>query len=317
MNCEWVQERITLYLYQELSESEQETLERHTAACESCADALRREQNFLRALSERPAMPERDSLLAASRRDLMRSVRRLDGSHAPQGPLSWWRDLEASLAAFWRPAWQPVMACALLLMGFSVGRLWQPDATPSDPVRQASLLPGAASEASLAGIQSVSVDPEHGGVEIVVEEVIRRTISGQPTEPRIRGLLLSAVKSYPNSGLRLDTLDVLARRVEDPEVRRTLLEAMVEDENAGVRLRALDALRSHKEDPEVRQSLILVLRQDSNPGMRVHAIDLLTENPDRDLVGAFQDLMGSERNAYVRMQFSRTLQDLNASVDRF
>jgi hypothetical protein len=34
-------------------------------------------------------------------------------------------------------------------------------------------------------------------------------------------------------------------------------------------------------------------------------------------VGVFQDLMDREPNNYVRMQFRRTLQDLNASVERF
>jgi hypothetical protein len=92
---------------------------------------------------------------------------------------------------------------------------------------------------------------------------------------------------------------------------------MLEDENPGIRLKALDALSAHKENPDVRQALVRVLRQDDNPGMRVHAIDLLAENPGRDLVGVFQDLMDREPNNYVRMRFSRTLQDLNASVDRF
>jgi hypothetical protein len=76
-------------------------------------------------------------------------------------------------------------------------------------------------------------------------------------------------------------------------------------------------MRSRTADPAVRQALVKVLREDNNPGMRVHAIDLLIENPSRDLVGVLQDVIDSDRNNYVRLQCSRTLQELNASVDRF
>jgi hypothetical protein len=223
------------------------------------------------------------------------------------------------LASLWRPAWQPVGALALLVAGFWMGQAFDPASRniPSDAPLEASLVPTAPLETALAGIQSVAINPEQDEVEIVVEEVTRRKIIGHPRDPNIRKLLLSTVRGYPNSGVRLDTLDILTRGVADSDVRETLLVAMVEDENPGVRLKALEALRSRSDDPAVRQALVKVLREDSNPGMRVHAIDLLTENPGRDLVGVLQDVIDSERNNYVRLQCSRTLQDLNASVDRF
>jgi len=322
MNCDWVKGNITLYLYQELSEAEQDQIEEHAESCEGCARALAQERRFLQALSSRPAAPAPDSLLAECRHDLMRSVYRADraGDPARPGLFSWWPQVERTLASQWRPAWQPVGALALLLMGFGMGRAFDPavrQGAGSNPPLEASLFPAAPLETALAGIQSVAINPEQGQVEIVVEEVTRRKIIGQPQDPNIRKLLLSTMRGYPNSGVRLDTLDILTHRVEDRDVRETLLEVMVEDENPGVRLKALDALRSRTEDPAVRQALVKVLREDSNPGMRVHAIDLLTENPGRDLVGVLQDVIDSERNNYVRLQCSRTLQELNASVDRF
>lgn len=319
MSCDWVKASITLYLYQELDEGEQNRLEEHTETCESCAQALQDERHFLQALNERPVAELSHTLLAECRHDLMRSVYREERAPSREGLMSWWPGVERVLASLWRPAWQPAAVTALLLVGFFGGRFSYQAGSPdrSGDTLQASLFPSGAAETALAGIQSVAVDPEQGNVQIVVEEVTRRTIIGQPQDPRIQALLLSAVRNYPNSGVRLDTLDILTKRAEDPDIRRTLLEAMLEDENPGIRLKALDALRAHTNNPDVRQALVRVLRQDENPGMRVHAIDLLTENPGRDLVGVFQDLMDREPNNYVRMQFRRTLQDLNASVERF
>jgi hypothetical protein len=81
-------------------------------------------------------------------------------------------------------------------------------------------------------------------------------ISGLSSDPEIHGLLLASVRSAPNSGVRLDSLDVLRGQAEDPEVRRALLGSMLGDHNPGVRLKALDALRPHMADPEVRNALV-------------------------------------------------------------
>jgi hypothetical protein len=322
MNCDWVKGNITLYLYHELSLAYQDQVEEHADSCESCARVLAHEKRFLQTLSSRPPAAAPDSLLAECRHDLMRSVYRADraGDAAGSGLFAWWPGVERMLASLWRPAWQPVGALALLVAGFWMGHAFNPSASQrasGNAPMEASLIPTAPLESALAGIQSVAINPEQNQVEIVVEEVTRRKIIGRPQDPNIRKLLLSTMRGYPNSGVRLDTLEILTRGVDDSDVRATLLEAMVEDENPGVRLKALEAMRSRTADPAVRQALVKVLREDSNPGMRVHAIDLLIENPSRDLVGVLQDVIDSERNNYVRLQCSKTLQELNASVDRF
>jgi HEAT repeat protein len=147
--------------------------------------------------------------------------------------------------------------------------------------------------------------------------VTRRTIRGSSQDPNIRGLLISTVKDYPNSGVRMESLDALTLRASDHEVRGALLATMIEDPNPGVRLKALEALKPHHDYPDVRQGLVRILQQDDNPGMRVQAIELLTEKPDRELVGVLQTLVEGEPNNYVRLRMQRTLQDLNASVNRF
>jgi hypothetical protein len=271
----------------------------------------------LRALHERPKADVSEALVAQSRHDLMRAVYREDRGRATRNSSSWWERLERGFAASMRPAWQPAAALALVVVGFYVGRATDGGGLLNSGrprVSEASFLPLPASGGE---IQSVQMNSDQDRVEIVVEEVMRRTISGSPRDPQIRSLLISTVKEYPSSGVRLDSLNVLTERVQDRDVRQALTAAMVEDDNPGVRLRALAALEAFQDDPAVKSALIRVLQQDRNPGMRVHAIEILTESPDRELVGLLQGVVRTEPNNYVRLRCQRTLQALNASVETY
>ena len=217
-----------------------------------------------------------------------------------------------------RVAWQPTAAMALLAVGFYAGRFVEPASTRDiqaigSGTQQSSMAPIAA----FGDIQSVTLNRGQDEVEIVVEEMTRRTIRGAPGDPRIRSLLISTVREYPSSGVRLDTLDILSAGAGDREVRGALRELMIGDRNPGVRQQAFEALKPHRGDPDTRQAFVEVLLHDDNPGMRVQAIDILTENPDRDLVGLLQGLVERDQNSYIRLRSRRVLHDLNASVDKF
>jgi hypothetical protein len=315
-----IRDTITLYLYNDLDDREREAFEAELESNPELARAVESERRFLQRLNQRTDREAPHALLAECRHDLMRSVYRLENERGQQsGFAAWLSNIAAPLRSL-RLAWQPTAAMALLFAGFYAGRtldhLPRFGAAPAggQPVAEASLIGSAG---SLRDIQSVEVDPDNGSVEIVVEEVTRRTIRGSSQDPNIRSLLITTVTDYPNSGVRLDSLDALMPRAADRDVRRALLETMAGDRNPGVRLKALEALKPQHENPEVRQGLVRILQQDDNPGMRVQAIELLTENPDRELVGVLQTLVEQEPNNYVRLRMLRTLHDLNATVDRF
>ena len=306
MSCEQIQSQVSLYLYGELPPNDTEALEEHVEACASCASALDEERRFFATMNARASAEVSHSLLAECRHDLMREVYRTQPEPVtPWGRLAAW--ITAGSGS--RVPWQPALIVASLVAVFFMGR----STSPATGGPTLALQP----ETALMGIESIVLDPQRNRVEIVVEEVSRRIITGRPNDPEIHGLLLSTVRSASSSGVRLDSLDILTQSVEDLNVRRTLLESMLRDRNPGVRLKALEAVRRHNGDPEVRHALVEVLRRDSNPGMRVYAIDMLTERPDRGLVGVLQELVETEGNEYVRLQSRRILQDLNASVDRF
>jgi len=336
--CEWVKDRTSLYLYDELSPQDRRTVEEHAAACADCAQALDAGGRFLELLEQRPETQVPEALLTGCRRDLMRAVRHGTGWRAAAA--AWSAAFFDGLAG-WRLVWQPAFAAALLAVGFYAGRGFEtaPAASPAErgsaaaqaprpgaaeaprsnagearpPVAPVGAAGGAARPVELGDIRSIEFEPERELVRISVEEVHYLTIEGSPGEPEIRDLLIAAVREYPASGVRLETLEALATRSGDPAVREALLAAMLRDENPGVRLKALSALESHHEQPGVRQALVHVLRRDPNPGMRVKAVDLLTQNPDRNLVGVLQERVTVEANNYVRLKCGSTLRVLDAS----
>jgi len=317
MNCESIQTKITLYLYGELGADETEALEDHIESCRNCARELEESRVFFATMNERPMASVSHNLLAECRHDLMREV-----YHVEAEPLSLWNRVMGWLSGSnGNPGWRPAIAVASLAMAFALGRGTSPNSPdtltlPGGPPHSAQAV-SLGSEPVLTGIESVARDPNANKVQIVVEEFNPRTITGSPQDPRIQQLLLSTVRSAPNEGARLESLDILTERVGDGEVRQMLLDSMLRDRNPGVRLKALEALSKQKDDPDVRTALIEVLRRDVNAGMRVNAIDLLTEQPDRQIVGVLQELVETEGHDYVRMRSKKVLQDLNASVDTF
>jgi len=296
-----LRDKISLYLYDELPAAERDRVEAEIQTSAEFSATVENERRFLEGLNARRDVKPPDALLAECRQDLMRAVYH---EHPPAAPT--WLQSFFGMFSGSGMAWQPVGALALIAIGFFGGRSWNQE-QQTQP--QASEL---AANNSFSNVQSVEMDA--GQVRIVLDE--RRTIEGAPNDPMINGLLISSSQS-PNSGLRLESLDVLQRRSDNRGVREALISALLADANPGVRLKALAALAPHRRDPNVRQALVATLQSDGNAGIRVQAIDLLTAEPDRELVGILQELVQHETNNYIRFVSQQTLHDLNASVDNY
>jgi hypothetical protein len=138
----------------------------------------------------------------------------------------------------------------------------------------------------------------------------RVTMEGSLDDPRIQQVLLYAVKSYDNPGIRRESLDALRAGRDKPIVRQALLYTMQHDPNLGVQLAALDEVRGLEWDADLRQAFLGVLTQDQNDGMRVAAIDVLTSHADETLLPTFERVAASDMSAYVRMKSAIALRNL-------
>lgn len=299
MTCDAVKQDFTLYLYGELDFQQEENIEQHLAACAACRQELESMRTFHTAMDRQESEPSPE-LLMACRRELRArtSALRQASDNSIWARLRRFALVTVPSAAFLRP----VGALALLAFGFTGGRLWDVSRDANEP--------------AALRVRNLTAN-EQGGVDLIVEEVRQKTVSGRLNDSRIRGMLLAAATDPSDPGLRARTLDVLKEQCEQSDVRRALLRALAWDSNPGVRLKAIEALRPVSRDPETRRVLAQVLLQDENPGIRTQAVDLLASDVEIDVIGTLQEVMVRESNPYIRQKSLKALREANASVETF
>jgi hypothetical protein len=158
-------------------------------------------------------------------------------------------------------------------------------------------------EASIGGIRSITQQPGNQ-VSIKYDTISTQQTQGSLSDQRIQQLLLFAARNNYNSGLRMDSVDLLTQQPSNPNVREALIYALRYDSNPGVRLKALEGLGpSVKDDVRVRDSVLEALMSDSNPGVRTQALHLIEPvRADSSVRIVLQKLAQSDHNTYIRSQ---------------
>lgn len=316
MSCKDFEQAPALYPYGELSGQERVDFEAHLASCGGCRAALERSKRLEQLLAgSTPTAPGPD-LLVMCRQRLEEALDREQ--------LGWRALLRNWLppAAAQHPA-RAMTALTLVALGFSLGWILRPrvrtaNTEPSANVGQASMAPQTAGAdlggARINSISQVAPDPETGQVKITLNAERRVTMEGSLDDPRIRQVLVYAVKSYSNPGIRLDTLNALRQGTSDPNVLGALVYALRHDANAGVRLEALRALRKTPWDEGVSQALAAAAHADANLGVRDEAINGLVEHAvsarDESLVPTLRQLAAADSDRYVRIRSLAALRQM-------
>jgi hypothetical protein len=285
MNCDWVKANVTLYVYDELGDDARLQLEEHVEGCPQCATELQAMRGFQAALLAANPPEPTSQLLAACRMGLF------DSLSTATAQRRWWEWV------LWRPLrLAPTAAAILFLAGFGAGiaatypiAAWRGARVVANSA-SVRLLPqpmltgfGAATgwsspvvEASLAGVRGVTRQPGSPKVNVHFDAIVPQTITGLPDEPRIRQLLMFATRNFADSGVRGDSINLLAPQSQDEHIRHLLMYTMQHDGNPEVRLKALSALgRYVKGDRQVRNAVLQAAVDDRNPGVRKQAVQLL------------------------------------------
>jgi hypothetical protein len=307
MKCEWVRENITLQVYGELADDARHELEQHVARCADCAAELKAEQEFHALLSQSHAEEPSPNLLAASRMKLQEAL-----ETAQQGgfwtrlafdPANWLRQMKFS----------PALASAILIAGFAggIGTAYKIFAHPA-PIASNGVIvtPTAAAptEASITGIESITQEPGTSKIDIKYNTVSTQETQGSLNDQRIQQLLLFAARNNYNSGVRMDSVDLLTQKPETSQVRDALIYALQYDTNPGVRLKSLDGLGSFvKDDVRVRDAVLEALVNDSNPGVRIEALRMIEPvKADGSVRGVLMTLAAKDSSQYIKSQ-ARTM----------
>ena len=303
MKCEWVRENIVLQVYGELADDARHELEQHVARCADCAAELKAEQEFHALLGQDRASDPTPNLVAASRMRLQEAL-----ETAKQG--SFWSRL-AFDPANWllQMKFSPALAAAILIVGFlgGVGTTYKIYGTHVQPGPGPG--PGPVpTEASITGISSIVQEPGTNQISIKYNTVSTQEAQGSLNDQKIQQLLLYAARNNYNTGVRFDSVDLLAQKSGDMQVREALIYALQNDTNPGVRLKSIGALGNYvKDDTNVRDAVLRALVNDTNSGVRIEALRLIEPvKADGSVRGVLMALAAKDQSTYIKSQ-ARTM----------
>jgi hypothetical protein len=316
MNCKEFEDYLTLDSYGELPPEQRGPYEAHLANCGHCQAAREQARGLHEVLAQRPRLEPSPDFLAECRQALADALDR--------ERLGWHGLIREWLSFLQLPpqrvAPRVAFALSLLVFGFSLGWTLRPRSARVVPTEPESVTTSSLADADLENmrindISRVAPDPKTGDVRITMDAQRRVTVEGSLDDPHIQQLLVYAVKSYDNAGIRRDTLDALRARSKSPNVRAALLYTMEHDPNVGNRLAALDAARGMQGGDDLQRSLIEVLEHDRNMGVRVESVDLLVDQMERQgrdeaTLSALGRLATSDSNSYVRLKCASALRKL-------
>jgi anti-sigma factor RsiW len=301
MNCNWVQQNVVLYVYDELPDDARHELEQHVARCQDCAAELESTRKFRSQFAQPAAQEPSPSFLAASRMRLQEAL-----ESAEQG--GWWSRLVFDPINWLNQVrFAPALAAAIFIVGFA-GGIGATYKMVKAPVENPPVSGGTPTQASISGIESVAQQPGSNQVTIKYQTVSPQEAHGSLGDPNIQQLLLYAARNNFNAGVRMDSVDLLTQQPTNAHVREALLYALRYDSNTGIRLKALDALGPYvKDDVQVRDTVLESLMSDANPGVRIEALRLLQPvRGDSSVRIVLERLAAKDENRYIRSQ-ARTL----------
>ncbi len=281
MKCELAREIIALAVYGELPDEHGPQLERHLAECEPCRRELEAVQALSKAMSLLPVEEPSANLIARSR---MRLEEALDAVPHGSWLLRGWQRLTQGV---WRLRSAPVAVSGVLVMGLTAGGYsgYLAGEHAHDAARTAPVIHSAPTDdplADIANVSSIVQEPNTENVEVVYNRLQAETIRGSLDDPQIRQLLLVGARNRLNSGVRDNSLGLLANecrvghQCDDGPIRDALMVALRYDKSVDVRLKALEGLQPYvADDVRVRDVVLEALMKDADPRVRTQAIGLL------------------------------------------
>ena len=302
MKCDWVRQNILFYVYNELEDDARYEVEQHLARCPECATELKAARKFHATLSGMPVAEPTPNLLAASRMRLQEALETTQPGGFWQRvifePGTWLRQIRMA----------PALAAVIFIVGFGggIGATYNflANRPPTSDIAINSNPTPSVEASSVTGIRSVTQEPGSNQVSIKYDTVLTQEAQGSLNDQRIQQLLLFAARNNYNSGVRMDSVDLLTQLPDDNRVREALMYALQNDTNPGVRLKALDGLSGFvRQDARVRDGVLRALISDTNSGVRMQALRLVEPmKTDSNVRSVLTRLSQTDENVSIRSQ---------------
>jgi hypothetical protein len=309
MKHDHYREWLLLSLYSELDSLQQETLDEHFKECAECRAEIERLKAFNRILSQRKEVEIDDRLLQDARRQFRTALME---ERSKKSILSIVIDGIAQLVR--RPIGIALGGSVVFIIGVVLG---YSVLTPANPVEQSmseAMFQQASSMQSGSRITNVrysEVESRDGSIDLNFDAVMPVHMQGNINDPRVQKILVYALMSSQNPGVRLQTANMLASQTApsatgDFDIKEALIMALETDENPGVRREALAALQRFHYDDQVKRAYLTVLMKDKNSGMRIGVINALIKvqteglRLDSDVISVMHQKKQTDENSYIR-----------------
>jgi hypothetical protein len=312
MNCELAHERIVTAAYGELPDEQTHELMRHLTGCPDC-HREREQMLALKVLADaHPVVEPAPNLIARSRHRLEEALDALP-------PKRWYERVgQRILNNFASVQAAPAAACLLLVAGMGAGglggyqvaqsravHLATAGAAPGVDPRGPAKLPGIA---GVANVSSIVRQPNSEMVDVEYNQLVPQRAHGSLDDPDIRQLLMLATKNPTSTGVRDNSIELLAAECrarhscQATGIRDALMFDLRFDKNAGVRQKALEGLEPYvAEDVRVRDSVLEALLNDADPRIRTEAINILVPvEADTSVRQVLTSVANSDQNAQIR-----------------
>ncbi|HEU5342424.1 HEAT repeat domain-containing protein [Edaphobacter sp.] len=315
MKCDKAQENIVLMHYGELPDEFAVGLEQHLNSCEACRGEWEAMQALENTMALTPMVDPSPNLLAQAR---MRLDEALD-TIPPHGILTrlrthffiWVGHVESA----------PALATLLLGAGFLAGNFTYRYEVAHAPKAKPTMTISHPADGVIANVTSIRQTPNSELVQVSYNKVVPETVEGSLDSPDIRELLLKGTHPAASSGVRTDSVSLLADECRaghnctddtDPNgIRNALLVSMLYDNDATVRLRALEGLQTYvAKDLRVRDAIAEALSRDPSAAVRKAAIATLGPvRADSAVRQVLRTVSTTDENPYIRTASYNALQD--------
>ena len=312
MKCEQAQQHIVLVTYGELPDEQTAALERHLEECEACSNELRALLAMHEALAVRPVLEPTPNLLAQSR---MRLDEELD-LIPPHGLLTRLRGNLYAWLGYLKSA--PALATLLVGVGFLSGNFVNRYEVAHQPKVPSPVILSNTANGTIADITGIAQTPNSEVVQVTYNRVTPETVQGSLDDPQIRRLLMIGAKPAASSGVRTDSVALLANECRvghecvsgSGSIRNALMGSLRNDANPTVRLAALDGLQPYvAADERVRDAVMQALMHDPNAKVRTEAINMLQPvDSDSSVRQAMRTVSTTDENPYIRTVSAQVLE---------
>jgi anti-sigma factor RsiW len=310
MNCDLAHERIVIAAYGELPDDAAHELDRHLATCAAC-HGEREQLRALKLLADAYPLEEPTANLVA------RSRLRLEEALDALPPKRWFERFGQRITNnFANLQAAPVAACLLLLVGTGAGGLGgyhiaqrhaAQSAAQAQPPKTAALESPAGVE--IASISSIVRQPNSEQVEVHYNQLVPQQVRGSLDDPAIRQLLMLASENSASTGVRDDSVELLAAECraghscKGAGIRDVLMVSLRYDRSEAVREKALEGLQPYvAEDVRVRDAVLEALLNDSDPRIRTAAINVLEPvEADTSVRQVLHTVANSDHNSEIRL----------------